>query len=89
MLSMQGEAVRSEDYRAFFVFLGLCLIAIVTALIYRDRVEAWLHRNRPKKDEGEKIHPPLNPPVLNSRIADSILTAREATDPPSGSPTRA
>jgi uncharacterized membrane protein YdjX (TVP38/TMEM64 family) len=54
MLSMQGEAVRSEDYRAFFVFLGLCLIAIVTALIYRDRVEAWLHRNRPPKDEGKK-----------------------------------
>ena len=54
MLSMQGEAVRSEDYRAFFVFLGLCLIAIVTALIYRDRVEAWLHRNRPQKDEGKK-----------------------------------
>jgi len=56
MLSMQGEAVRSEDYRAFFVFLGLCLIAIVSALVYRDRIEAWLHRRRRKKE------PPPVPP---------------------------
>ncbi len=58
MLSMQGEAVRSEDYRAFFVFLGLCLIAIVSALIYRDRIEAWLHKNHFKKDDGKKPPPP-------------------------------
>ena len=58
MLSMQGEAVRSEDYRAFFVFLGLCLIALVLALIYRDRVEAWLHKRTPKKDRGKNPTPP-------------------------------
>jgi len=42
LLSMQGEAVRSEDYRAFFVVLGLGLLALVLALIYRDRIESWL-----------------------------------------------
>ena len=36
LLSMQGEAVRSEDYRAFFVVLGLGLLALVLTLIYRD-----------------------------------------------------
>jgi uncharacterized membrane protein YdjX (TVP38/TMEM64 family) len=61
MLSMQGEAVRSEDYRAFFVFLGLCLIAIVFALIYRDRIEAWLHRNHPPRGGGKNPPPPEAP----------------------------
>jgi uncharacterized membrane protein YdjX (TVP38/TMEM64 family) len=42
LLSMQGEAVRSENYRAFFVVLGLGLLALVLALIYRDRIESWL-----------------------------------------------
>jgi len=54
LLSMQGEAVRSEDYRAFFVVLGLGLLALVLTLIYRDRVESWLHKKPPpeKKPEG-------------------------------------
>jgi len=47
LLSMQGEAVRSEDYRAFFVVLGLGLLALVLTLIYRDRVESWLHKKNP------------------------------------------
>jgi uncharacterized membrane protein YdjX (TVP38/TMEM64 family) len=53
LLSMQGEAVRSEDYRAFFVVLGMGLLALVLTLIYRDRVESWLHKSIPeKKPEG-------------------------------------
>jgi len=46
LLSMQGEAVRSEDYRAFFVVLGLGLFALVLTLIYRDRVESWLRTSK-------------------------------------------
>ena len=46
LLSMQGQAVRSEDYRAFFVVLGLGLLALVLTLIYRDRVEYWLRREK-------------------------------------------
>jgi uncharacterized membrane protein YdjX (TVP38/TMEM64 family) len=50
LLSMQGEAVRSENYRAFFVVLGLGLFALVFTLIYRDRIESWLkHRKHPLK----------------------------------------
>jgi len=54
LLSMQGEAVRSEDYRAFFVVLGLGLLALVLTLIYRDRVERWLHKKNPPLKNDEK-----------------------------------
>jgi uncharacterized membrane protein YdjX (TVP38/TMEM64 family) len=48
LLSLQGEAVRAEEYRAFFVILGLGLTAIVFGLIYRDKIEHWLkHSNHP------------------------------------------
>jgi len=50
LLSMQGEAVRSEDYRAFFVVLGLGLLALVFALIYRDRIDSWLRIDKNKKN---------------------------------------
>jgi uncharacterized membrane protein YdjX (TVP38/TMEM64 family) len=46
LLSMQGEAIRAEHYRAFFVILGLGLTAIVLALIYRDRIEHWLKHSK-------------------------------------------
>jgi len=62
MLTMQGQAVRSENYRAFFVVLGLGLLLIVSTLIYRDRVEKWLHKKYPpqnKQRRGNKKSPPL------------------------------
>jgi uncharacterized membrane protein YdjX (TVP38/TMEM64 family) len=53
LLSMQGQAVRSEDYRAFFVILGLGLLLVVLTLIYRDRIEIWLHkRHSPRRPGG-------------------------------------
>jgi uncharacterized membrane protein YdjX (TVP38/TMEM64 family) len=45
LLSMEGQAVRAEHYRTFFVVLGLGLTAIVLALIYRGKVEHWLRHN--------------------------------------------
>jgi uncharacterized membrane protein YdjX (TVP38/TMEM64 family) len=47
LLTMQGQAVRSENYRGFFVILGLGLLAIVLTLIYRDPIEKWLHKKKP------------------------------------------
>jgi hypothetical protein len=47
---MQGQAVRSEDYRAFFVVMGLALLLIVLTILYRDRIENWLKH----KKTGEK-----------------------------------
>jgi uncharacterized membrane protein YdjX (TVP38/TMEM64 family) len=48
LLTMQGQAVRSENYRAFFVVLGLALLFFVLTLIYRDRIESWLkHEKKP------------------------------------------
>ena len=46
LLSMQGQAIRAEHYRAFFVMLGLGLSAIVLALVYRDEMERWLQRSK-------------------------------------------
>jgi len=47
LLTMQGQAVRSENYREFFLVLGLVLVIIVLAVIYRDRVEGWLKIKKP------------------------------------------
>jgi len=63
LLTMQGQAIRSEDYRAFFVILGLALLSIVLTIIYRDWIESWLKVKKPyrrkfglkKGKEAEKI----------------------------------
>ena len=54
VLTLQGQAVRSEEYRAFFVVLGLALVALVLTLIYRDQVEKWLHKKHPPKKKPDK-----------------------------------
>ena len=41
-LTMQGQAVRSEDYRVFFLALGAALIIIVLAVIYRGQINRWI-----------------------------------------------
>lgn len=46
LLSMEGQAIRAEHYRTFFVILGLGLTAIVFILIYRDKIEQWLRHNK-------------------------------------------
>ena len=46
LLTMQGNSVRSEHYRTFFVVLGLLLLLIVLAFIYRDRIEKLLKHKR-------------------------------------------
>lgn len=46
LLALQGQAVRSEDYRAFFVVLGLALSLFVFTIIYRDRIEGWLKHGK-------------------------------------------
>jgi len=50
LLTMQGQAVRSENYRFFFVVLGLGLLLIVLTLIYRDRIEGLLKRKHSSPD---------------------------------------
>lgn len=51
VLTMQGQAVRSENYRYFFVVLGLGLLLIVLTLIYRDQIEKWLYKKTPGPKE--------------------------------------
>ena len=51
LLTMQGQAVRSENYRGFFLTLGIALLFIVVTVIYRDHIEAWLKiKKAPRKD---------------------------------------
>ena len=63
LLTMQGQAIRSEDYRGFFVVLGLALLAVVLTIIYRDRVEKWLKPKRKTRERrrwgNNKNHPNL------------------------------
>ncbi len=47
LLTMQGNSVRSEHYRASFVVLGLVLLLLVLAVIYRDRIENVLKHKKP------------------------------------------
>ncbi|MGQ9694381.1 MAG: TVP38/TMEM64 family protein [Thermodesulfobacteriota bacterium] len=46
LLSLQGQAVRSENYRIFFVILGVALFFILLTILYREKVEAWLKRKK-------------------------------------------
>jgi uncharacterized membrane protein YdjX (TVP38/TMEM64 family) len=46
LLTMQGNSVRSEHYRASFIFLGLILLIIVLTFIFRDRIEKLLKRKK-------------------------------------------
>jgi len=57
LLTMQGQAVQSEDYRTFFVVLGLALLAGVVAFIYRDRMETWFKHKKPVSGKGKPAPP--------------------------------
>ena len=54
LLTLQGQAVRSEDYRGFFVIIGIALFFIVLTILYRDRVEGWLKIRKKLKEKSEK-----------------------------------
>jgi uncharacterized membrane protein YdjX (TVP38/TMEM64 family) len=56
LLTMQGNSVRSEHYRAFFVVLGLILLLIVLAFIYRQRMEGlWKRKKGPPPGDSPQL----------------------------------
>lgn len=55
LLTMQGQAVRSENYRAFFVVLGISLLVMVVLIIYRDRLENWVKQRRSPHRNGKPV----------------------------------
>ncbi len=57
LLTMQGQAVRSENYRGFFLVLGFALICLVLTLIYRDRIEGYLKIKKAPAKESLPFHP--------------------------------
>jgi uncharacterized membrane protein YdjX (TVP38/TMEM64 family) len=42
LLTLQGQAIRSDKYWAFFIVLSLVSCFIILVLIYRNRIESWL-----------------------------------------------
>jgi uncharacterized membrane protein YdjX (TVP38/TMEM64 family) len=46
LLTLQGQAIQSEQYRLFFLVLGLVSCFTILTIIYRDRIDRWL-RSRP------------------------------------------
>ncbi len=57
LLTMQGQSVRSENYRGFFLVLGLVIIFIVLTVIYRDRLERWLKIKKASPAESLPFKP--------------------------------
>lgn len=57
LLTMQGQAVRSENYRGFFLVLGFALICLVLTLIYRDRIEGFLKIKKASEKEALPLKP--------------------------------
>jgi uncharacterized membrane protein YdjX (TVP38/TMEM64 family) len=54
LLTLQGQVVRSEDYRGFFVIIGIAFFVIVLTIIYRDRIEGWLKTRKKLKVKSDK-----------------------------------
>jgi hypothetical protein len=52
LLTTQGQAVRSENYRGFFLTLGIALLFIVITVIYRDHVEVWLKIKKTRRKDS-------------------------------------
>ena len=42
LLTLQGQAIRSDKHWAFFIVLFLVSCFIILVLIYRNRIESWL-----------------------------------------------
>jgi uncharacterized membrane protein YdjX (TVP38/TMEM64 family) len=57
LLTMQGQAVRSENYRGVFLVLGLAFIFFVLTVIYRDRIEDWLKTKKAKQKKSLPFNP--------------------------------
>jgi uncharacterized membrane protein YdjX (TVP38/TMEM64 family) len=46
LLTVGGAFFRDRRYGAFFTIVGISLVAIILALVYRDRIERWIRRMR-------------------------------------------
>ena len=44
ILTMQGNSIRSENYRAFLIVLGLAFVLIALTWAYRERIEKFLKK---------------------------------------------
>ena len=41
LLGFGGAYIRHEQYRRFFILVGIALIVVLIAMIYKDKIERW------------------------------------------------
>ena len=42
LLGLGGDYIRHEQYSNFFVLVGVALIVVLIAMVYKDKIERWL-----------------------------------------------
>lgn len=41
LLTLGGNYIRHEQYRRFFVLVGVALIVVLVAMVFKDKIERW------------------------------------------------
>lgn len=54
LLTLGGNYIHQHQYRQFFVLLGVAIIMVFFAMIYKDKLEKWFHLWHKKSAEGGK-----------------------------------
>lgn len=52
LLTLGGQYIRHDQYKSFYILLGVAILVILLVLFYRERLEAWfrhLHHRHDKK----------------------------------------
>lgn len=49
LLTLAGSYFESQRYGPLFVIIGLSLLLLLIVIVYRDRIERWLHRLHTRK----------------------------------------
>ncbi len=49
LLTLAGSYFESQRYGPLFVIIGLSLLLLLAVIVFRDRIERWLHRLHTKK----------------------------------------
>jgi uncharacterized membrane protein YdjX (TVP38/TMEM64 family) len=44
LLTLGGQYIRHDQYKSFYILLGVAIIMIFLVLLYRERLEAWFRR---------------------------------------------
>ena len=57
LLTLGGNYIRHEQYRSFFILLGVAVVVVLIAMAYKDKIERWFriwHILDYKKKKGKR-----------------------------------